>query len=252
MIATLFKAEYKKNFLELKTYYPDQIVDIIIKYFIFVAFFIGFGKNSINISDFYIGYLYWMISSYIISEASASISFEKQVGTIEQVFLKPTPILLILVVRTLVMFSISLLKFGVLFCIVSLTMHITFVLNVQIIFIFIISVIGFMGIGIALSGVTLMFAKTASFESIISYALLLISGTIISYSAMPEALFQVIRIIPVVMEIDISQKVLNTGVLGAADLLWVLLSNVLMFLVGCLVFKLFLRKVKRNGIINKY
>lgn len=34
----LLKAEYKKSFIELKTYYPDQIVDIIIKYFLFVAF----------------------------------------------------------------------------------------------------------------------------------------------------------------------------------------------------------------------
>lgn len=252
MILNLLKAEYKKNFIELKTYYPDQIVDIIIKYFIFVAFFIGFGKDSVNINDFYIGYLYWMISSYIIAEASSTISFEKQVGTIEQIFLKPTPILLILVVRTLVMFSISLFKFAALFCIVSLTMQITFVVNLQVILIFIISVIGFIGIGIALSGVTLLFAKTASFEAVISYALLLISGTIISYSAMPAALFKVIRVIPVVMEIDVSQKILKSGVLNFTDFSLVLLSNIAMFAVGCLIFRLLLKRVKRNGIINKY
>ncbi len=52
----LLKAEYKKSFIELKTYYPDQIVDIIIKYFLFVAFFVGFGKSQIDVGAFYIGY----------------------------------------------------------------------------------------------------------------------------------------------------------------------------------------------------
>ena len=51
----LLKAEYKKSFIELKTYYPDQIVDIIIKYFLFVAFFVGFGKSQIDVGAFYIG-----------------------------------------------------------------------------------------------------------------------------------------------------------------------------------------------------
>ena len=120
----LLKAEYKKSFIELKTYYPDQIVDIIIKYFLFVAFFVGFGKSQIDVGAFYIGYLYWMIASYIIAEASASISFEKQVGTIEQIFLKPVSVLQILTLRTFVMFSISVLKFGILFLIVSLTLKI--------------------------------------------------------------------------------------------------------------------------------
>ena len=243
----LLKAEYKKSFIELKTYYPDQIVDIIIKYFLFVAFFVGFGKSQIDVGAFYIGYLYWMIASYIIAEASASISFEKQVGTIE-----PVSVLQILTLRTFVMFSISVLKFGILFLIVSLTLKITFTVTPAVLLIFLISIIGFTGIGIGLSGLTLLFAKTASFESIVSYGLLLISGTVISYQNMPDIIFKIIRILPFVLEIDISQKVLKTGIISIPDFFLVLLSNVAMFCLGCLVFQFFLKRVKRYGVMNKY
>ena len=248
----LLKAEYKKSFIELKTYYPDQIVDIIIKYFLFVAFFVGFGKSQIDVGAFYIGYLYWMIASYIIAEASASISFEKQVGTIEQIFLKPVSVLQILTLWTFVMFSISVLKFGILFLIVSLTLKITFTVTPAVLLIFLISIIGFTGIGIGLSGLTLLFAKTASFESIVSYGLLLISGTVISYQNMPDIIFKIIRILPFVLEIDISQKVLKTEIISIPDFFLVLLSNVAMFCLGCLVFQFFLKRVKRYGVMNKY
>ena len=248
----LLKAEYKKSFIELKTYYPDQIVDIIIKYFLFAAFFLGFGKNNVNMGEFYIGYLYWMIASYIIAEASTNISFEKQVGTIEQIFLKPTSVLFILSVRTIVMFSISILKFGVLYIIIALTMHVSFMITPKVILVFFISMIGFMGIGNALSGLTLLFAKTASFESIISYGMLLISGTVISYNAMPEVIFRMIKILPFVIEIDISQKILQTGVFRISDFMVVLATNVLMFFAGCLIFNMFLKHVKSHGLMNKY
>ena len=62
----LLKAEYKKSFIELKTYYPDQIVDIIIKYFLFVAFFVGFGKSQIDVGAFYIGYRVSLLDDSVI------------------------------------------------------------------------------------------------------------------------------------------------------------------------------------------
>lgn len=66
MLVGLVKAELRKYLLEIKNYYPDQIVDLIIKYILFIVFFFGFYKNGSNSGDFYIGYLYWMIASYII------------------------------------------------------------------------------------------------------------------------------------------------------------------------------------------
>ena len=51
----ILRAEFRKNIIEMKTYYPDQIADFIIKFIIFVAFFVGFGKSRINETDFCIG-----------------------------------------------------------------------------------------------------------------------------------------------------------------------------------------------------
>jgi hypothetical protein len=37
----LFRAELDKYLLEVKTYYPDQIVDMVVKYILFATFFMA-------------------------------------------------------------------------------------------------------------------------------------------------------------------------------------------------------------------
>jgi len=245
MLVGLVKAELRKYLLEIKNYYPDQIVDLIIKYILFIVFFFGFYKNGSNSGDFYIGYLYWMIASYIISEASVSISFEKQVGTIEQLLLQPVPIGIILVIRTLVLFTISIIKFVILLLIIMLTTNISIYVNLPLILIGLISIIGFLGIGLALSGITMMYTKTASFESVISYLLLLLSGTVISYSAMPKVVMCVIEYIPFILEINLSQCIINGAKVNILSMIILLLSNFIMFFIGYFIFEFFYNKVKK-------
>ena len=120
-MTAVLKAEFSKALIEIKTYYPDHIVDIVIKFFLFATFFIGFGKENISQNSFYIGYSFWMIASYIISESSATISYEKQIGTIEQIFIKPFSSQLIILIRSMLYFFVSLIKFSLLYLIAMLT-----------------------------------------------------------------------------------------------------------------------------------
>ncbi len=247
----VLKAEFRKALLEVKNYYPDHIVDIVIKYLLFLGFVVGFGKKDIAIDEFYVGYAFWMIASYIISEASVSISFEKQVGTIEQLFIKPTSSALILLVRTFLMFLISLIKFAVLYVIVIITMQYRIIIPWQTMLIFLVSIIGFAGLGIALSGITMIFTKTASFESIISYGFLLVSGAIIPYAQMPSV-FSKISWIPYVFQISLAQKISMGSVITTFDVLYLILSNIALLAIGLLVYSITYRSVRKSGIMNSY
>ncbi|MBR0429455.1 MAG: ABC transporter permease [Lachnospiraceae bacterium] len=247
----VLKAEVRKALLEMKSYYPDHIVDIVVKYFLFLGFVIGFGKKAISIDEFYVGYAFWMIASYIISEASVSISFEKQVGTIEQLFIKPTSSEIILLVRTFLMFLISFIKFGILYMIVIITMQYRILIPWQTILIFMISIIGFAGLGIALSGITMIFTKTASFESIISYGLLLVSGAIIPYANMPT-MFDKISWIPYIFQISLAQKVAIGSVVTPIEVMYLILSNVLLLVIGLLIYSVTYRAVRKSGVMNRY
>lgn len=247
----VLKAEIKKTLLEIKNYYPDHIVDIIVKYLLFVGFIVGFGTKDITIDEFYVGYAFWMIASYIISEASVSISFEKQVGTIEQLFIKPASSQMILIIRTLLMFLVSLIKFAVLYLIVVVTMHYKILIPWQTMLIFLLSIIGFSGIGMALSGITMIFTKTASFESIISYGLLLISGAVIPFAKM-GSLFDKIKWIPYVFQISLAQKISRGNSFSLFDTLYVVLSNIFILLLGLLIYSINYRSVRKNGVMNRY
>ena len=136
----LLKAETSKTLIEIKTYYPDHIVDVIIKYFLFLAFFLGFGTRNIGNDSFLIGYSFWIIASYIISEASVQLSYEKQIGTIEQLFIKPYSSSTILLVRSLLMFTVSLVKFALLAIVIFLTMRISVSLPFPVLVVFFASI----------------------------------------------------------------------------------------------------------------
>jgi len=248
----LFRAELDKYLLEVKTYYPDQIVDMVVKYILFATFFYGFVYNVRNSTAYYVAYMYWIIASSIISELSMSISFEKQVGTIEQLIIKPYPFWLILTVKTYVVLLITSLKGVLLFAIIRITLPISLVFNINLVWILLVSVIGFTGVGLALSGLTMKFAKTASFESIISYGLLFFSGTIIPFDKMPSTVQRILDAIPFTAGINASQKLLGGNFQVLQVLLWLVFINLACFMIGYWIFNAFFRNVKTNGVLNNY
>ncbi|WP_427340384.1 ABC transporter permease, partial [Caloranaerobacter sp. DY30410] len=154
MIINTFKAELHKYLAEIKSYYPDQIVSLIVTYIFFMGFFIGLSKTELGQENLHIGFIFWFFASTIISEASISISYEKQTGTFEQLLLKPTHILCILSVKTLVWFIVSLVKVTILMIIVMLTIGIILPFNIKILPILFVTLVGLYGLGLILSGLT--------------------------------------------------------------------------------------------------
>lgn len=248
----LLKAEISKTLIEIKTYYPDHIVDIVIKYFLFTAFFIGFGSKNINPDSFFIGYSFWMIASYIISEASVQISFEKQVGTVEQLFIKPFSSSSLLAVRSILLFVVSIAKFVLLFLIISLTMRIHIALPASIFVVYFFSILGFLGLGIFLSALTLIFTKTASFESIISYGLLIVSGVIVPFGNLPQILHKILLPIPYFYGIEMAQKLGSMQTVSFSEWIFLVLLNIAALGLSFFLYEIILKYVRKRGLINKY
>ena len=248
----LLKAETSKTLIEIKTYYPDHIVDVIIKYFLFLAFFLGFGTRNIGNDSFLIGYSFWIIASYIISEASVQLSYEKQIGTIEQLFIKPYSSSTILLVRSLLMFTVSLVKFALLAIVIFLTMRISVSLPLPVLVVFFASIFGFFGLGIFLSALTLIFTKTASFESVISYALLVLSGVIVPFGNIPSAVNKIMYSFPYFYGIGLAQKLRALQEVKILEWVFLFLLNFAAFALSLFFYELCLKYVRRRGMLNKY
>ena len=102
----LIRAEFRKTFIEALSYYPDYIVGLITDFFILFIVINTDGNKAYKV----FGYILWMLASGVISEASMCISTEKQLGTLQNIMIKPYSIAQIVTVKTFVWFSINVIK----------------------------------------------------------------------------------------------------------------------------------------------
>jgi len=175
----LIKAEFKKGLIEATSYYPDYIVGLLTDILLLVIVLHTEGEQEEKL----FAYVQWVLVNGVLSEASLCISTEKQLGTLQNLMIKPYSIMQIISVKTLIWFMINSVKALICIGIASLFIKLTF--RFEYFYIVILVCFGCMGISYILSAFTLIFTKMASFVSIVGYLFLFLSGSILS---LPECL----------------------------------------------------------------
>lgn len=170
----LMRAEIKRYTQEALTYYPDFIVSIITAT---LLFFIMAKINTQTGTTELTAYIFWILCTSVLSEAAITISTEKQLGTFRNLLIRPTSIIAILSARTVSWFLLNLIKIVLIASILFFFYPRSFLLHPMVFLVLLVSAAGVYGFALILAALTLLYTKTASFESIISYVLLLISGT---------------------------------------------------------------------------
>lgn len=171
----LIKAEYKKTLTEAVSYYPDYIVGLLTDLLLLFIVIQTDGDRSEKV----FGYILWILVSGVLSEASMCISTEKQLGTLQNLMIKPCSIAQIVTVKTLVWFTINFCKALITAVIASFFLDIDNLFRFEYLYIIVLVCMGIMGLSYILSAMTLMFTKVASFVNIISYVFLFLSGSIV-------------------------------------------------------------------------
>ena len=229
----LIKSEIKKSVRESIVYYPDFIVSSMISLMLF--YFLV--TNNDNYTLLLVSYLIWIITSGVLSEASAAISTEKQIGTLQNLLIKPYSILTILIAKTISWFIINLIKTIFFLFILNMFYDVSSIFRVEFLLIIIISAIGIMGLSLVLSALTLVFTKVASFEIIISYLLLFLSGSIVD---VPR---YVIYTNPLSLATYLASRVLS-GDFSWNDLFTFISISMAYFAFGVIVFKIIFSRSK--------
>ena len=175
----LIKAEFKKSLIEAASYYPDYIVGLLTDILLLVIVMNTEGE----LGEKLFAYLLWVLVNGVLSEASLCISTEKQMGTLQNLMIKPYSIMQIISVKTLIWFMINSVRALVCIGIASLFIKLSF--RFEHFYIVILVCFGCMGISYILSALTLIFTKMASFVNIVGYLFLFLSGSILS---LPEYL----------------------------------------------------------------
>lgn len=226
-----FKNELRKTFRETVTYYPDFIVNVIVD---IILFFIMFKYTS-NVVGTITSFVLWILVSGVMSEASITISTEKQLGTLQNLLLKPTSILHTLINKTLSWMLINLTKMIIVLSFVAIFYDISEIFDLRILIIFVITLIGILGFSLLLAVLTLIYTKVASFETIFSYLLLYLSGTFVDvpkFVIYTNPLSYATFLIKNINSIDFT----NYIILIAISIIW--------FLVGSFLFDIIFKKSK--------
>lgn len=245
----LWKAEFIKYLHEVKCYYPDHIVGMIVTTLIFYMFLL---LNQQDITQTYIGFVYWYLLSSVISEAAVSISSEKQMGILEQLIIKPFPFEQFILVRSSVWLLVNLLKVMIVSSILSVILQIQLPFNGQILFLFLLATIGVFGFTLILVALTLKYTKTASFDSILSYTLLFFTGAIIPKEQMPDWAQHFGQWLPISQGINLTNQLLNREVVRFADYFQLTLQSAIYVLLGYFLFHRIYRSSKISGINRRY
>jgi ABC-2 type transport system permease protein len=246
----LFKAELKKYLIEVRTYYPDHIVNVVV----LIIFFVGFLNSNIgsgNFNSVYIGFVFWFFASNVISESANSISFEKQSGTFEQLMSKPVNIQIVIIFRVIAWLLMTSVKVGFVLVFIRFAFNIPFILTFGVVLILLLTLVGILGVGLFLSGLTIKYTKTASFESIINYFLLFFSGTFGRFNPSNKILKMIQENIPLSRGISLAAKSLE-GSAQAQDVLLLGVNSAVYFLIGLITFEVILSQGKKKGICSNY
>ncbi|QXW66276.1 ABC transporter permease [Streptobacillus moniliformis] len=239
----IFLGEIKRYFLEIKTYYPDYIVSLIISLILYLILF-GFETENTK----YIGYIYWILASSVLSEASASISSEKQAGTIKNLIVKPYSILTIMTFRTLSWLIINFSKIVLILLILKYVFQLNLMFNILLIPILIITLISIYGFSLILMTLTIVYTKTASFESVISYILLFLSGSVYSVEKMPLIIQYITNYFHLTLGIKISNHILSGELVNLNEILILIIDSIIYLLLGYILFK---KIIKNNEKYNQ-
>lgn len=245
-----FRAEMKKYVLEFLCYYPDHIVGVAILLIVFLGFF-TIKSNATRITDpsYYIGFVYWYYANSIIGEASMSISVEKQSGTFEQLLIKPVHLSSILFWRTICWLTIQTVEVIIVLVIIKIFFHIPMGFSVKIVPIFIVTMMGLMGLSFLLSSLTLLYTKTASFDTIIGYILLFFTGIISGDITNKGVAFYVL---PLSQGIQLSRELINKSWVDLSQFVFLIFNTIAYLIIGILLFKYAMKKGKNFGVSSEY
>ena len=227
-------------------------------WFVGIALLMGSGElESARLPSMLLGFLTWYYAAIAIGNMSFGLSEETTTGTLEQMYLSPSPTWVIFlgrVVSTLVVSTVFVAIVGVgLMLIFSIRLP----LELGALPVFALTMVGLFGLGYAVAGATLVFKRVQHFAWVITDALLFVNGAMLPVEHLPDWLESVSKWMPTTQGIIVMREIVLEGQsLGAVVTdggLAILTAQSAIYLVaGWVIFRYSERIAKRRGTLGQY
>ncbi|GHO43152.1 ABC transporter permease [Ktedonospora formicarum] len=257
---TVLYNETRKRFLIFWDYRFNVIVQLLTVMLIFVGVAFFFGRGSFNpqeMPELLIGYVVWFYARIVIIYTGADLVGEASAGTLEQMYMSPVPVEILLIGRMLAMlFTTTIL---VLFPTLILmgVLHIALPLRWESIPVILLTLLGFFGFTLILTGAGLVFKQVESLGDLAQNIMLFMTGALLPVSVFPSWLAFIAKTLPITQGIIVLREVLLTQTTLAevwwnGDLTWLLFNSLAYCFIGWVIFKLCEQVARRQGTLGQY
>lgn len=252
----MFKANMRKEFLELRRYLPNTIAVIITFYIIFLGLFLGIkvigdsGTEDYNVQYMIVSYIFWFMATMVLQHIGGQITSEAMRGTLEQLYMSPLGVWRIMAARLIS----SLIMY---FIIISILLYFTMLttnqwLNIDVFSLFPIMFLTFIsmcGVGYMIAGISIIWKQIGAFLQIIQF---IIAGL----AVVPLTASPILSYLPFVKGIDLIRNIMINGItwnnIALNDYISLTLNAMCYLLIGLLIFKVCERIAISRALLSHY
>lgn len=194
------------------------------------------------------GYMLWTFSIMAINTMSDTISCEATTGTLEHKYMSIVPIGILNLAVFIESFISETLIVAIILIVSKVAFNISISFNITSIIIIIITLMGMYGIGMILGGIALKEKKIGKIVFILQIIFLFISDTITHISDS----IKISKLIPLTLGNDILRESITYGSITLSKLYMLILTSLSWIIIGIIIFKIFEKKAKKEGVLGCY
>ncbi|HEV2756629.1 MAG TPA: ABC transporter permease [Actinomycetota bacterium] len=247
----------RRHVVELSRYAFDSVVVLLMTYVLFLVVFFGaksIGGNVISradtLSSIVLGFLIWALVAFAYSDISQGIIQEAQAGTLEQLAMTPAGLSTVLMMNSAVMLISHVLQMSVVLVLAMWTsgrwLEMDIVSIAPLLFM---TLMGVVGVGLAIGGAALVFKRVAGVSSLLQLAFV---GLIVA----PLDQIPALALLPLTLGYDLLNQVMVDGVwigdIAPRDILFLFLNSVAYILIGLGAFRGMERIARGRGLLGHY
>lgn len=253
----LITAMFKRYAIELRRYYFNTLSMLASFYLIFVLVF--FGARSFagdragfggTLASIVVGFTVFYLCMYAYAELSWVLMGEAQQGTLEQLSMSPLGLGRVLVARIAAAFAFrAVIMLGFLVLMMATSGKWLRLDLITLIPLFIFTIASVQGIGFIMGGLALVFKQIQAALGILQFAF-------VGLIAAPVEQFPAVRYLPLSWGSELIRHSMVDGVsitaMPVRDVALLIANGLAYFGLGLLVFKLFERQARKQGLLGHY
>ena len=230
--------------------------------FIGVGFFMGNGRlQSGSLESPLLGYLVWFFGLKAVETMAFALSEEARAGTLEQMYMTPAPMGLVMVGRSIGSLAIAAAQAAVIAGCIVLLLRMPVVVDLPVVLagtpVFLLTMVGLFGFGFFVAGLTIVFKQIGTVMNMLQNVLLFLSGALLPVERLPAGLAGFARTLPSTQGISVLRQVVFGGQSLAdawrdGSLVWLTIHSTVYFVLGWLFYARCEAIAKRQGSLGQY